>query len=87
RIKGPADLTSFAAPAALAVCPDGGIVFSDGWAYTLGKVISPDAVSVLAGTPGVEGAADGAGQGTTLAAATAMTSDAAGNVYFADTRQ
>jgi sugar lactone lactonase YvrE len=75
----------FNGPFGLAVDSSGNLYVGDMGNDTIRKVTPAGAVSTLAGSPGLSGSSDGAGQGASFNSPQGTAVDPAGNVYVADT--
>jgi sugar lactone lactonase YvrE len=88
-VTGSADGTgaaaSFNAPSALAMNAAGNLYVADAGNNTIRMVTAAGVVSTLAGSPGTTGSADGSGAAASFNNPQGITTDAAGNVYVADT--
>ncbi len=88
-IYGSADGTgaaaSFAAPSGIATDSAGNVYVADTGNYTIRKITPAGLVSTLAGTPGVQGSADGTGAAASFYSPNSIATDSVGNVYVADT--
>jgi len=87
-VSGSADGVGAAAqfylPSGVALDGVGNIYVSDGFNDTIRKITPNGEVSTLAGTPGVEGSADGVGAAAQFGYLTGLALDSAGNIYVAD---
>lgn len=77
--------TVFPGPSALALNPSGDLLVGDASNNTIHLVSSAGRAVLLAGTAGTQGAADGEGARASFRLPAGMATDAAGNVYVADT--
>lgn len=89
-VTGSADGTgsavSFNAPAGIAADRAGNLYVADTGNNTIRKITPGGTTITFAGTPGVAGSADGTGTTASFNQPSGVTTDAAGNVYVADTR-
>ncbi|MGA8148974.1 MAG: hypothetical protein WB870_15585 [Gallionellaceae bacterium] len=87
-IFGSADGTGAAAsfyyPNGIATDSVGNVYVADSGNNTIRKITPTGVVSTLAGTPGVQGSADGTGTAASFNYPTGVATDNAGNVYVAD---
>ena len=81
--NGPA--AKFRTPTAVALDPVGNLYVADTGNNTIRMITPAGAVSTLAGTAGTVGSADGSGAAASFNAPQGVATDAAGNVYVADT--
>jgi sugar lactone lactonase YvrE len=72
-------------PVNVAADAAGNLYVSDAGNHTIRKITPDGTVSTLAGSPGQEGAADGAGAAARFSYPSGIAVDAAGNVFVADT--
>jgi sugar lactone lactonase YvrE len=72
-------------PFGLAVDVAGNLYVADNGSSTIRKITTGGTVSTFAGSPGLSGSADGQGTGARLDHPSAVSVDAAGNVYVIDT--
>jgi len=84
-LNGIAGSARFYFPQTVAVDSRNNLYIADTRNSVIRKITSAGVVSVLAGTPGVFGSADGPGASALFAGPRGITSDASGNVYVADT--
>lgn len=77
---------SFNAPAGIAADRAGNLYVADTGNNTIRKITPSGATITFAGTPGVAGSTDGAGTTASFNQPSGVATDAAGNVYVADTR-
>lgn len=75
----------FAYPEGIAVDAAGTVYVADSGNNTIRKITPAGTVSTLAGTAGIKGSADGTGAAAQFDSPIALTVDAAGNVFVADT--
>src|SRR5262249_41246831 len=75
----------FLAPAGLAIDSAGSLSVADAGNHTIRRITPAGVVSTLAGAAGLPGAADGTGSAARFRTPRAVTVDAAGNIYVADT--
>jgi len=75
----------FNAPQGITTDAAGNIFVADTGNHTIRKITAAGLVSTLAGTPGTAGAQDGVGATAQFNSPAALTADAAGNLYVADT--
>lgn len=89
--RGSADGTAAAATfrnlAGVAVAPSGIVYLADADAHTIRRVDTAGTVSTFAGMAGVSGSTDGSGTAALFNLLGGLATDAAGNVYVADTNQ
>lgn len=76
---------SFNAPAGVAVDLSGNIYVADSGNHTIRKISTSGVVTTFAGTAGVLGSMDGTGTSATFRLPRGVATDAAGNVYVANT--
>jgi streptogramin lyase len=82
---GAGDVARFATPRGIAIDPAGNLYVADEGNSNIRKITPAGVVSTLAGSAGQAGSADGTGSAARFAAPRALTVDAAGNVFVADT--
>ncbi len=75
----------FNAPAGIVTGIAGNVYVADSGNNTIRKITAAGIVTTLAGTPGTIGSADGSGGGALFNSPHALSIDAAGNIYVADT--
>lgn len=78
------DAARFASPHGIAADGAGNVYVSDADSHTIRKITPEGRVTTLAGSPGVQGKADGPGAQATFFAVRGIATDRAGNVYVAD---
>lgn len=83
--NGTGSAARFHYPTGVAVDASGNIVVADTGNDTIRSITPAGVVTTLAGTPGVEGGADGTGAAALFIAPAGLTADTAGNLYIADT--
>ncbi|MGA8147303.1 MAG: NHL repeat-containing protein [Gallionellaceae bacterium] len=81
---GPEATAHFGAPYAVATDTSGNVYVADSGNNTIRKITPSGVVSTLAGTPGVEGSADGSGAAASFNYPSGIAADSVGNVYVAD---
>jgi sugar lactone lactonase YvrE len=81
---GPAATATFDSPHAVAVDAQGNIYVADTQNYTIRKVSSSGQVTTFAGSPGVQGSADGTGSAALFDAPEWIAVDGQGNVYVSE---
>lgn len=88
-VKGSADgigaNARFGSPTGVATDVAGNVYVADYWNHTIRKVTPMGVVSTLAGTPGMKGSRDGVGAEALFNYPEGVATDAASNVYVADT--
>ncbi|MGC2458290.1 MAG: NHL repeat-containing protein [Gallionellaceae bacterium] len=88
RVVGSSDgsgaAASFDYPTGIATDSAGNLYVVDYGNNTIRKITPAGVVSTLAGTPGIQGSADGTGVKASFAYPTGIATDSAGNVYVAD---
>ena len=72
-------------PTGITVQANGIVYVADSGNQTIRKIVQGKTVTTIAGTPGVKGSADGVGAAAQFNNPSAMTADAAGNLYVTDT--
>src|SRR5205814_158153 len=81
--------TDFISPFGLAVAPNGDLIVSSGGVITGGELVQKvglnHPISIVAGEKGVPGSADGPEAEARFQGIRGIASDAAGNIYVADT--
>jgi sugar lactone lactonase YvrE len=78
-------LARFGQPAAVALEPSGSLLVADAAEDTLCRISTYGEVSLLAGRPGVQGAANGRALAATFSTPSALATDASGAIFVADT--
>lgn len=74
----------FYTPAGCAVTSGSDIILADSFNHCIRKISPTADVTLIAGTPGVSGSADGTGSGACFNYPTAVALDRSGNIYVAD---
>jgi sugar lactone lactonase YvrE len=82
---GPSRTARFRRPVSLAVDAAGAVYVADAWNYCLRRIAPDGQVSTLAGAPGQEGNADGAGSSARFGRLGGLALDGRGTLYVADT--
>jgi sugar lactone lactonase YvrE len=75
----------FSFPSGVAADGSGNVYVADSLNFTIRKITPNGVVTTFAGTPGVGGSADGTGADALFSSPSGVATDAAGNVYVADT--
>ncbi len=81
---GPVATAHFGAPYSVATDTSGNVYVADSGNNTIRKITPAGIVSTLAGTPGVQGSADGSGPAASFYYPTGVATDTSANVYVAD---
>ena len=82
---GPTSIARFCSPRSIAIDNSGNIYVADAQNSTIRKVTLGGAVSILAGSAGVFGSADGQGTNALFSGPQGIALDTSGNLYVADT--
>ena len=83
--SGPASAASFSLPQGIATDSSGNVYVADTGNSTIRKITQQGYVTTLAGTAGNTGHFDGTGPGASFSGPQGIATDAAGNLYVADT--
>jgi sugar lactone lactonase YvrE len=84
-VDGPTTISRFYSPQSVAADGSGSLYIADARNSTIRKLTQDGSVTVLAGSPGVFGSADGIGTNALFASPQALALDGAGNIFVSDT--
>jgi streptogramin lyase len=84
-VDGPGTAARFNSPHGITIDRNGNLYVTDRGSHTVRKIAPDGLVSTLAGTPGIRGNANGAGNTAQFHLPTGIAADASGNIYVADT--